>query len=672
MMSVLKPPLQVECVAPAAGKLGERDGRERAAAAGSGAREHQGEPIGAGILPGEDLTGGAATRCVFRIGDPGAGDTVFHFGARCAAEATCMPREDADTVLGVSQGGRPISPAQDASTGSEEGWCEANRFECNRLIVILTLAVPACATLILLLLLVGCLGSIPGATRADEARLMAETARAETPFLLGTLVCTDETDEAADVEGGSAKVGLSRARPGSTAPPSPPPTPPMHASPTGARATDADLEPGYLRATDERAGTVKAAPAPTLGWRQLSYVKEGRHILQPSSADLVDSATDAAGASPSTAGGLRHEAPRADVDPKHAAEEGCARAGLWCLIGPSGAGKSTLLAILAGRKATGRVGGHVTLDGAPLSAAERRRRLCYVSQADVLPPNSTVLEHLMLHARLRLPHLGLRARAAIARNALEALAMGHKAHAGIGGEHIRGLSGGERRRVSVGVELMVLMAATDADAASASVMIADEPLSGLDAVSARLLVEALSAASRAGASVLLSVHQPTQRFMRAAAGVVVMGTGGRLVYCGTVRTPTGGCALSAAFDEPGVLRLADWSANPAEAVLEVMADQSLQVGAHAAWLPCARRPTPGCPVHHPSPASHMLADRSPDGSTRSSWPMRGAARSSKRTRAQAPTFRCLPRRQCRGPASAPSFLTFAGDTSAPSGARRPS
>jgi len=65
--------------------------------------------------------------------------------------------------------------------------------------------------------------------------------------------------------------------------------------------------------------------------------------------------------------------------------------------------------------------------------------------------------------------------------------------------------------------------------------------------------------------------------MRAAAGVVVMGTGGRLVYCGTVRTPTGGCALSAAFDEPGVLRLADWSANPAEAVLEVMADQSLQV-----------------------------------------------------------------------------------------------
>jgi len=303
-----------------------------------------------------------------------------------------MPREDADTVLGVSQGGRPISPAQDASTGSEEGWCEANRFECNRLIVILTLAVPACATLILLLLLVGCLGSIPGATRADEARLMAETARAETPFLLGTLVC---------VEGGSAKVGLSRARPGSTAPPSPPPTPPMHASPTGARATDADLEPGYLRATDERAGTVKAAPAPTLGWRQLSYVKEGRHILQPSSADLVDSATDAAGASPSTAGGLRHEAPRADVDPKHAAEEGCARAGLWCLIGPSGAGKSTLLAILAGRKATGRVGGHVTLDGAPLSAAERRRRLCYVSQADVLPPNSTVLEHLMLSRATR-------------------------------------------------------------------------------------------------------------------------------------------------------------------------------------------------------------------------------------------------------------------------------
>lgn len=55
---------------------------------------------------------------------------------------------------------------------------------------------------------------------------------------------------------------------------------------------------------------------------------------------------------------------------------------------------------------------------------------------------------------------------------------------------VRGLSGGERRRVSVGVELMLLRAAAR-DGAARGIMIADEPLSGLDAVSARLLLEVI-------------------------------------------------------------------------------------------------------------------------------------------------------------------------------------
>jgi ABC-type multidrug transport system ATPase subunit len=108
-------------------------------------------------------------------------------------------------------------------------------------------------------------------------------------------------------------------------------------------------------------------------------------------------------------------------------------------------------------------------------------------------------------------------------------------------------------------------------------MIADEPLSGLDAVSARLLLEALCVAAQRGATVLLSVHQPTARFMRATTGAIVMASGGRLVYAGPVRTPTGGCALSAAFDAPGILRLRDWADNAAEAVLEVMADPDEEV-----------------------------------------------------------------------------------------------
>lgn len=139
-----------------------------------------------------------------------------------------------------------------------------------------------------------------------------------------------------------------------------------------------------------------------------------------------------------------------------------------------------------------------------------------------------------------------------------------KAHSRIGDAHIRGLSGGERRRVSAAVELMILREC-------GGVVILDEPMSGLDAVSARLLLAALqAAAARGDATVLLSVHQPTHAFMNAMDGVVVMASRGRQLYCGRAKTEAGGCALSACFDGDG-FQLSHYSANPAEALLEALA-----------------------------------------------------------------------------------------------------
>ena len=76
----------------------------------------------------------------------------------------------------------------------------------------------------------------------------------------------------------------------------------------------------------------------------------------------------------------------------------------------------------------------------------------------MLPETSTVFEHLLLHATLRLRHIPALRRAAAIDDTLRALGMAHKAHCAIGGELVRGLSGGERRRVSVGVELLMLRA----------------------------------------------------------------------------------------------------------------------------------------------------------------------------------------------------------------------
>ena len=125
------------------------------------------------------------------------------------------------------------------------------------------------------------------------------------------------------------------------------------------------------------------------------------------------------------------------------------------MIGPSGAGKSTLLGLLAGRKERGTSAGAVRLNGRRASARARRERIGYVTQDDVLPATSTVAEHLHFHAALRLPWLGGEARVQLVRHTMEALQLSKCADRLIGdgnGGYVRGLSGGERRRVSVATE----------------------------------------------------------------------------------------------------------------------------------------------------------------------------------------------------------------------------
>ena len=167
------------------------------------------------------------------------------------------------------------------------------------------------------------------------------------------------------------------------------------------------------------------APPPVelrLSWRDVSLRVKGNRILAPSSGVI---------------GG-----------------------GLWCLIGPSGAGKSSLLGILSGRKEGGRQGGEVLLNGARAAAASRRSLIGYVTQADVLPGTSSVRELLHFHASLRLPRAPADARARLVLSVLDRLQLRAKADARIGDAYVRGLSGGERRRVSVAIELMVMEATT--------------------------------------------------------------------------------------------------------------------------------------------------------------------------------------------------------------------
>ena len=120
-----------------------------------------------------------------------------------------------------------------------------------------------------------------------------------------------------------------------------------------------------------------------------------------------------------------------------------------------GAGKSTFLDILAGKKKSGLVSGDVLVNGVKM-ASDKFRKICgYVDQEDLLVSTMTVLETLLFSANLRLPEsFKSSEKETIVEKTLSTLGLTHIANSKIGGNGVRGISGGEKRRVSIGVELV--------------------------------------------------------------------------------------------------------------------------------------------------------------------------------------------------------------------------
>uniref|UniRef100_A0A0E0MD40 ABC transporter domain-containing protein n=1 Tax=Oryza punctata TaxID=4537 RepID=A0A0E0MD40_ORYPU len=185
------------------------------------------------------------------------------------------------------------------------------------------------------------------------------------------------------------------------------------------------------------------------------------------------------------------------------------------VLGPSGSGKSTLLSILGGRLA-----GMVLAGGrAPCRAVQRRTG--FVAQDDVLHPHLTVRETLLFCAMLRLPTSSpATAKAAAAEAVIAELGLASCADTIVGNAFVRGVSGGERKRVSIGHELLV----------NPSLLVLDEPTSGLDSTAAARLVATLSSLARKGRTVVMSVHQPSTRVYRMFDSVLLLAEGSCLYF----------------------------------------------------------------------------------------------------------------------------------------------
>ncbi|PGH21586.1 hypothetical protein AJ80_03146 [Polytolypa hystricis UAMH7299] len=191
---------------------------------------------------------------------------------------------------------------------------------------------------------------------------------------------------------------------------------------------------------------------------------------------------------------------------------------LTAIIGGSGSGKTSLLNVMAGRMNASRVkiSGSATFNGVEDISAIRS---AYVMQQDVLIPTLTVRETLQYSADLRLPPPATREeRQIVVDKVILELGLKECADTRIGSTAHKGCSGGEKRRTSIGVQML----------ANPSVLFCDEPTTGLDATSAFQVIRTLKRLAHDGRTIIVSIHAPRSEIWSLFDNVVLLSRGSLL------------------------------------------------------------------------------------------------------------------------------------------------
>lgn len=196
---------------------------------------------------------------------------------------------------------------------------------------------------------------------------------------------------------------------------------------------------------------------------------------------------------------------------------------LLVMMGSSGAGKTTLLNILAGRLKTNKdstISGTVKINGLNVKDINYGLYSAYVTQEDILLPTLTPRESFMFSSKLRLPgnhqeHVDR------VNKLLSDLQMEKTADNIIGSVSQKGLSGGERKRVCIGMELIT----------EPCVLLLDEPTSGLDSYTAAVVIDLLLKQAKRGRTVITTIHQPSSDVFDKFDRLILMSEG-YIVYQG--------------------------------------------------------------------------------------------------------------------------------------------
>ncbi len=198
------------------------------------------------------------------------------------------------------------------------------------------------------------------------------------------------------------------------------------------------------------------------------------------------------------------------------------RGELVCVMGASGCGKSTLLKTLAGQLQP--TSGQILLNGQSLypNLDELKRYVSYVPQEDAFDEHLTIGENLQFAAAIRSPHLSRRDRMRRLEGKLVELGLSERRDAVVGSVVKKTLSGGERKRLNIGLDMI----------GSADVYLFDEPTSGLSSKDSEHVIEIIRSMAH-NKIIIVTIHQPSSKLFQMFHKAILLDKGGRLVFFGT-------------------------------------------------------------------------------------------------------------------------------------------
>ncbi len=198
------------------------------------------------------------------------------------------------------------------------------------------------------------------------------------------------------------------------------------------------------------------------------------------------------------------------------------RGEMVCVMGPSGCGKSTLLKVLGGQLKPSE--GRVDLNGVDLYAEHDHLKsyIGFIPQEETFDPLLTVEENLDTAAAIRAPHFSPHERRRRADSKLIELGLNEIRHRLAGDHETKSLSGGQRRRLNAGMDMIGI----------ADIYLFDEPTSGLSSKDSEHVLDIIRGLTH-NKITLVSIHQPSSRLFHMFDKAILLDNGGKLAFFGT-------------------------------------------------------------------------------------------------------------------------------------------